>query len=320
LRVPWLTFPALAGALFSTGTPLPAQDLPEIREATIHSYCEPATVRIGEPFTLVVDIVHSGRQRVLLDVSQNDQDIELGDRWVLLDERRTVSLPLADEPGMQLTQARWRLLGLEPGEYELTALGADCVASGAVQRLDAVPAGLVLLGELIEGEDEARATVGFRDGVPEVSEPLRALVLLLGALVMVALCGGVLLLLRGRRRESIETPPSPLQKLSRVDPDDSEGARAAFFLLSNVVREAIDEQAGSVLEGLTDEEWIERRLEQNGVPPSQIERAAALLRSCESIKYGTQLPTRWAVEEALTEARELCSATPSEHRPEVQGS
>ena len=79
MRVPWLTFPALAGALFSTGTPLPAQDLPEIREATIHSYCEPATVRIGEPFTLVVDIVHSGRQRVLLDVSQNDQGLLGGD-------------------------------------------------------------------------------------------------------------------------------------------------------------------------------------------------------------------------------------------------
>lgn len=302
-------FAVLAGfALCATAA---AQDS-SIPDATIRSYCEPAQVRIGEPFTLKVDIVHSERQRVLIDQptagTSDSSGIELEDRWILHEERRSVSLPIGDEPGMKLTQVRWGLFGLEPGEYDLTALGADCVASGAVQRLDPVPASIVVLPELVEGEDAARALLGFRDERPETSDPRGLLTVIVGGLIALVLVFLVVLIVRTRRPKSESMRgPTPLERLSQIDPADAEHAREAFYLLSSVVRETLDREAGSALDGLTDEEWIDRRSISDGIARDRLDRASQLLRSCETVKYGAESPTRWAVEEALTEARALCA-------------
>jgi len=295
-------------------------------DAALESRCTPSEVHIGEPFTLQVDVLHDEDTRVLLDpprVLSADElgDIELGDRWVLLEDRSVVSLPIEGEPGRILTRARWRLLGLEPGAHELLAIGADTIRSGASARLEAAPVILNVLPELAEGEDEARALLGFREDAPVIAGPLDPLfglargALLAGIALWLGLAVfaiGLALVLRKRGRRAARDEPTALERLAAIDPADPEGAREGYFRLSRVVREELDQRAGGSLEGLTDEEWIARRREGNVLPAAQLERAAKLLRACEEVKYGAGMPTRWAVEEALAEARELCSAGASE--------
>lgn len=284
----------------------------EIPQATIQSYCQPQSVAIGEPFTLTVDIVHSAQQRVLLDRPSSGSDVQLGDRWIMLEDRKVLSLPLRDQPGMKLTQVSWRLFGLEPGDYGLPSIGADCVASGAVQRLDAVGATLAVRTELVEGEDEARALEGFRSEYPVVTDRVSLLLRWVGIVALACVLLLVAFLLKRRAaKPPVKAQAGPLERLAAIDPAAEQQAQEAFYLLSRVVRESIDEQAGARLDGLTDEEWIEHRRGQNGVASERIERAAKLLQSCEKVKYGAESPTRWAVEEALTEAKELCSSAPA---------
>ena len=59
------------------------------------------------------------------------------------------------------------------------------------------------------------------------------------------------------------------------------------------------------LSGCTDEEWIARRAKANGVPADRLERAAELLRTTERVKYGMEVPTRWAAQEAVEGARQI---------------
>jgi hypothetical protein len=283
----------------------------EIPDATIHTYCEPQNVLIGEPFTLTVDIVHARAQNALLDRPLGEEDLALSDSWVLLEKRSVISLPLRDQPGMQLTQARWRVIGLEPGSFELQGIGADCVASGAVQRLDPGLAKVVVTSELAEGEDEARALVGFRPAPPATETPLQTVQLgLAGLVALVVISLAVVFLRRRKEAPALAFASTPMHRLGMIDPSDETQSRQAFFVLSGAVRESLDEILGETLSGLTDEEWIEYHLEESGHERQRVEQAAVLLRSCERVKYGAEAPTRFAVEEAVSEARSLCSDIP----------
>ena len=285
------------------------------QEATLRAWCEPAEVVIGEPFDLYVDVVHPSEQRVFLDRPAEGEEESLGDAWITLAERRVLQLPLADEPGRSLTQARWRFLALEPGEHELPTVGADLILGGAVERLEAGTFRLRVLPELAEGEDEPRPLTGFREPPEPVASPLRrwglftvALLFLLGARTLLRLARRIA---GADRRETAGSGPTPRERLAVLEARDGE-ERETFYTLSRVVREALDAEATEpeALDGLTDEEWVARRRGRNGLAPERIERAAQLRATCVGVKYGARRPTRFAVEEALREARELCRAEP----------
>ena len=269
----------------------------------VRSWCEPEVVAIGEPFTLAIDVEHPAGGRVTFEV----EDLDLPDTWWIEEPRRVVSLALDDEPGRKFSRARWRLAGIEPGEHALP-LGGLVYHIDGMRNTREVPAALITLrGELAEGEDLPRSLAGFHEPPTggKTSLPWRWVFYpLFGMLIGLILWG-----LR-RSKEIVESRgPSPLQSLSALDPCDETMQRQSFFVLSRAVRETFDRELGAQLDGLTDEEWIEANDDWAGDGNARFERAALFLRSCERVKYGAETPTRWAVEEALKEARELCESS-----------
>ena len=292
----------------------------QVPDTSLEAWCEPAQVAIGEPFTLYLDALHPSEQRIFFDQPADGDADDFGLGWVVLEGRSVRRLSIADEPGRSLTRARWRLMALEPGELGLAAVGADSVLAGAIQRLDPVAASIHVRAELAEGEDVPRPPVGLREPpAPFGSSLYRGLLALLGLFLVLSArwWWRAWRFLRRGSGARAEAGPSPLERLAAVDVGGEGVQRETFFLLSHLVREALDAECGveagagagpASLDGLTDEEWIAARRERNGIAPERLERAARLFAQCEDVKYGGREPTRWAVEEALQEARSLCAA------------
>jgi hypothetical protein len=279
-----------------------------IAQATAKAYCTPSTVRIGEPFTLTLDIVHDSELRVLMHTPEESAGALFGDNWELLEEARTVRLPIGDGTGNELTQVRWRLFGLEPGEFELETMGADCVASGAVQRIPAQKASLAVGTELAEAEDASRGLLGFRELPPDVPEPLGKI--MRGAAIAGGGLGVLLFVLWMRRRKpqvALAEEATPLARLQGLDPTDEQGASNLYYELARCVRLAVDQTREETLMGSTDEEWLDHQRAQADLPTEFLERTRVLLDGCGQVKYASTQPTRWATEEALKQATDLCS-------------
>jgi len=282
---------------------------PQAAEAPeVNAWTEPSSVLIGEPFTLALDVLHPEGQRVLLDAPPEGGDV-FGDRWVVVEPRRVVRLPVGDGSGRTLTQARWRLIGLEPGEHELTTLGADAFVPGAVVRLEPALARVEVRGELASGEDAARPPAGFRE--PPSSSPRRWPGVLLAWVGLFGVAGlGVLglVIARVRRSSGGAAPVRPLARLAELDPGDDDRRRELYYQVSQLVRAAFDGASGVRRDGLTDDEWGPVILEGQRFARPDVERASALLRSCAEVKYANARPTRFAAEALLTEARALIEA------------
>ena len=292
-------------ALGALGPAAAAQEysarFPDVVEAT--TSLVPETAEIGEPLELVLDLVHPSSIRVRLDAEL----LEPGDGCDPLDERRVVTRPIAEQPGRSLTRARWSVCALEPGEHDLRPGGVEYEWGGTRQRIEAPPARVTIRHALADGEDAPRAPIGFREPPEERESPIDRL-FWIGGLVLAGLLA--LVAWRVLRRRSAPTPvgpPGPAERLAVLRTDDPEKLRELYYELSAVVREALDALAGEPLRGCTDAEWIERRSRANGIPRERLERAAELLSACERVKYGAEVPTRWAVDEALRAAREIVS-------------
>lgn len=297
----------LAREAWATPTEVPGG----LDEPEVHAYCIPETVAIGEPFTLHLDILHDSELRVLLEAPEGGgSDDEFGDSWVLLQPRRVVHLPLDDGTPRTLTQVRWRLFGLEPGELELPVIGADALTSGTVHNIEARTARVNVLPELAEGEDAPRPLQGFQPP-PLVEEgPL-------GTLLLVVLGGGLLLLgvlafllvrwfLWRRAAPRRSAGPTALDQLEGLDPSDEGSTRELHYALARLTRLSLDGPAHAARAGQTDEEWITTLRAAGALPTVLVDRAEVLLGKCAEVKYGASQPTRWAATEAWEEARALC--------------
>lgn len=264
----------------------------------------PAQAELGEPLELTLELVHPSDVRMRID-----ELVRLDDPWLLLEERRVRTRPFEGRPGFSVTTARWGVCALDVGEHELVVGGADYDWKDGPRRVEAPPVQVTVRGELADGEDAPRPTVGFREPPPEEAPRTRAL---LAVLALGAFAGAGLLVwiaLRRGRREPIAPSPTPRQRLLALRADGSEGFAELYYALSHALREVIDEQLGEPLAGCTDEEWIARRRARRGdLSPELVERAATLLGACERVKYGAEVPTRWAADEALGAARELATA------------
>ncbi len=282
-----------------------------VEQSTASAYCTPEQVAIGEPFTLFLDIVHDTKLRVLLDAPDGGGKADqFGDSWVVIEPRRVVHLPLNDGTGRTLTQVRWRMFGLEPGELALPVIGADALTSGAVQRIDSGMASIHVQPELAEGEDLARPMVGFLPA-PDVQEsPLGTIALVLFStlfLFFAILCGLLLRwFLKRKRSPGIATGPTPMAQLALLDPSDEAGVRDLHYSLAQLTRRALDGPGHELRVGKTDEEWIESLRAAKRLPEPIVERTQVLLLKCAEVKYGASTPTRWAATEAWEEAQAIC--------------
>jgi len=70
------------------------------------------------------------------------------------------------------------------------------------------------------------------------------------------------------------------------------------------------------LAGLTDEEWLAAREQDARSTVKEREVLAQLFARCAEVKYGQSEPTRWALEESLSAAKEL-ARTAVTVQPEV---
>ncbi len=273
-------------------------------ELEVSTRVEPEVVRIGQPFSVVVDVLHESGQ------SPRFEAFQASDLWWEEAPRRTVTLELRDQPGRSLTQLRYSLVGIESGEQTLELPSGSIDGLEAVKRVEVPAVHLTIQGELAEGEDAPRDLAGFPEA-PE-ARPSAMTLAAFGAGVVAlaaALLATVYLVRRALRGASSPRPHvrSAVEELMAFDSREESRAREAFALASRAVREAIDRDLGEALPGLTDEEWIDRRASEEPIAGHRIARACELLRSAERVKYGMEQPTRWAVDEVLGEAREVVS-------------
>ncbi len=263
---------------------------------TVTCRLTPEHVEIGQPLVLSCELVHPSEVRLRVD-----ELLDLGEPWLLLEERRVRTQPIGGRPGFSTTEARWSLCALDAGEHELLAGGAEYEWEGIPRRVEACSVSARVKGELAEGEDAPRPTIGFREPPPETEPPTQIFTLLL-AFLAVGAAGLTWGLTRRRRRTPPPAPPGPRERLAALRADDEEGLPELYYILSGAVREAIDRRCGQRLAACTDEEWVDRVRACEGLSTEELDRAAELLRACESVKYGAELPTRWAAAEAIEAA------------------
>ncbi len=276
-------------------------------EPELSVHVEPAQVKIGQPFAVVLDCVHDH------GAAPRFETLELDDLWWQSATRRIVTLPLSDQPGRDLTQVRWQLAGLEPGAHQLELPKAVFATGAAPLRLDLPPAEVEIEAELAEDEDAARDLAGFRPAPEQRPSAVDAAALAVGGLALALLSFVAFMLFtsaraRARRRSLVILPPTASELLAAIDASDPQQAREAFALASRATRACIDNLLKHDQSGLTDEEWIASQAGSNRLPASLLEDASALLRSAEQVKYGMVQPTRWAVEEVVKAAQALIEA------------
>lgn len=289
----------LLAALQAAGAPGTAPE--------VSAWVEPERVAIGEPFTLALDVIAGPDERVLLDPPAAERE-GFGLGFAVVEPRRVVRLDAGDGSGRVLTQARWRLFALEPGRHGLSTPGADVLRGGTARRVEAREATIEVEPSLAEGEDAPRPLAGFREPPPPTPRRWRGLLAGGAALLGLALVGGLgALALRGRGGAVAPAPPTPAERLARLDPGDDAGRQELHRELARCLREALDVAAGVDLAGCTDEEWVARQRELGRVPPASLERAAGLLAACGEVRYAGASATRFAAEERLAEARALCA-------------
>lgn len=260
---------------------------------------QPAEAAIGEPIDWILTVRHSARDAVRLA----DEDPLPDDTWVLVDGPR---FSTERAGGEATTRIRWTVFSLEPGERSLPEISAR-LDSGAEVRATH-PGTIVVRGELAADEDAPRPLTGFHD-VEERTGNGGALVAAITALLAAsAVLWFVLRKRRGQVTAPVLTPLERLDALGGKPADEPEVARAMVYELSSLLREAVDRRLDTPLPGLTDEEWLERVRENGVLGRDSVERLERLLGSCEDVKYGSRVPTRFAVAEALDEARRVLVA------------
>jgi hypothetical protein len=287
-----------------------------IEQSTASAYCTPEAVAIGEPFTLYLDILHDAKLRVLLDApAGGGEDDQFGPSWVVLESRRVVRLPLSDGTGRTLTQVRWRMFGVEPGDFEIPVIGADALTSGTVHRVDASVATIQVRPELAEGEDAPRPMVGFQPPPPAEDSPLGTIgLVVLGTVAFLFLTLLVLLVrwaLWRKDAPAAKQAPSPESQLAQLDPSDESAARELHYSLAQLTRLALGGKGRQTHAGQTDEEWVQSLREAGPLPQTLVDRTELLLAKCAEVKYGASTPTRWATTEAWEEARAICAEAKS---------
>ncbi len=270
---------------------------------------EPTTADIGQPVTLILTAEHVPSFEVELPKS-----VLPDDSWMLYEDAKKVTLPHPNRDGMSLTVVRWEIASLDSGERAIEFPDVRWSDGNSAGLTEVEAPKLNVYATLVEGEDEARPALMFRE--PTFAEPrIRNWPWVVGALAGVVLLA-VLLRFKRKAKPTEKLALSPRESLAALESRSGElGIRATYFELSRLVRSALDE-GGTDCAGLTDEEWLAVRETDARSSKEECEALAALFERCQEVKYAQAEPTRWALEEALATAQQRANGARTE-QPEV---
>lgn len=254
---------------------------------------------IGEPVDWVLEIVHARRGRP--DIVSENLEERLGASWAFLSG--PVILTRADErePGVsdrERSTFTWKLMALEAGERSAPAL---LLQADSGEQLEVLSDELLIKPALADGEDGPRPFAQFHEVEGGTVGSLTKLFgILIGSLLLLVIAG-VWLVRRARRRLGTDAPLVPISPRAAFDAlvssrsDDGAGVQRLAFELTGILRHALS--VGEA--GATDQEWLDAARGETSLAPEQLARAEAVLSACEQIKYGGQVPTRFAIDEML---------------------
>lgn len=221
------------------------------------------------------------------------------------------------DPAREISRRRWTLMALEGGTPELPALNFVVEVDGAKETVTSNPAPLQVAHALAPDEDAPRPLRAFR---PTPEPPARrwpGLVAGLAAVPLVLL--GAWVARRWRRRAP---PPPPRESASarlaaveRAFTDDPAHARDAACALTRLVREVVDERAGTPRAAWTDAEWIAVVARDESLPAAARSTVARLLTAAERWKYASESPSPLLWRETVNDARVAIEAIQSAPKP-----
>ena len=266
---------------------------------------EPASVEVGEPFELVLELEH-GRDEVAAALTPGT--LALDDSWLVLESLPARSAPVGERVRTTLA---WRVASLEPGERSLGEALAGFAFGEGVTRIQAGEARLAVRGVLAEGEDSPRPLTGFRGelGPAPAADRDRLVPVLALVALLAALGGGAWGLARRRRRARVLPPPTLAERLAEVAARAATGAaREGCYDLTRLLREHVDHLRRAERSALTDEEWLRQLAAAPDVPRAVLADLESVFARAERVKYAGEAPSPWALEELFAGARRALAA------------
>jgi len=270
-------------------------------EASARWRCEPASVAVGQPFTLVLELEH--------DASASALELVHGEpafdgSWVVLERRRARAVARGD--GASTTVVEWSVASLEPGERDLSAPLAGVAFAEDVTDVRVADAHLAVQGVLGSDEDAPRPLHEFPEGFVGAGEDPTSspLAWIVGSAVAAVAAALVALVLRRRRRTSRASMPTPLERLAALErAAKQEGGAEGCYALTRLLREAADRVSNRPRDGLTDQEWLTGLAALHELPSAVQEALADVLERAARLKYAGETATPWALEELFAGAR-----------------
>ena len=264
-------------------------------------------VRLGEPFTYTVTVVHAPDERWELRPLA-----ELGAFGL-----RTTARERTDQPNQSTTTFRLELALFELGEHRLPTLVFDVVGGGSARTAS-------VSGAMVEGlsslpPDAAANGAALMDIKPNADVPVRSyrlVWLLLGLLTLVAAGLWLRRYLANRRARLPPPPPRPLPERTReaLEALRAEGllakglVREYHFRLSEIVRSYLGERFGFEALECTSGELLGQveRLDPPGVEAHALQR---FVDQCDVAKFARADISPNASDWALAYAFALVDAT-----------
>jgi hypothetical protein len=284
-------------------------DAPEHVRARLE--CEPASAAIGEPVEWTLTVEHPASIAVKLP----EKDPLPDDSWVSLGDRRVMHEAAAG--GEERTRVRWRVMSLAAGSRALPEIEVDYDEDGSAHTVRTAPQVLDVRGELAADEDAPRPMKGFRPPPPGAEGALHWP--WIAALMIGVFAIAIWIFRRSRRKPAPILAATPLDRLAELEREiaaDAENLRRVAFGVSTLLRGAIDDFLREPRPGLTDIDWIARIENDERVPLGVRKSTARLLGDFEPVKYALRVPTRFAVDEILRDARGALEALSLAPRPE----
>jgi hypothetical protein len=296
---------ALALALLGAAPALPADAGPV--PARISPELSAEKVRLGEPFTYSVSVVHSPDERWELR-----PPADLGAFGL-----RSSARQRTDGPGQSTTTFRLEMALFELGEHTLPTLYFDVIGGGAARTAS-------VQGAMVEGlsslpKDAATNGAELMDIKPNADVPVRSYRLLWFVLALAALVVFAFWLRRALARRRERRPPPPPRPLVARTRDALEALRSAdlltkgmvreyHFLLSEILRGYLGERFSFEALECTSGELLREveRLDPPGVEPYLLQR---FVDQCDVAKFARAEISLAACDWALGYAFALVDAT-----------
>jgi hypothetical protein len=255
---------------------------------------------------LTLAVEHPSNVRVRLA----EKALALDDSWILLDTGGQWTAPDASDPTRSTTSWSWKVTSLEPGDRELPRVAIDYELDGNAKRLEASADPLSVKGVLAPEEDTQRPAKGFRPISIAEPKPRTWIAWAIGAAAVLALAYVAWRFAR-RRRKPREEAPSVAVRLAALETrplDSPDDVAAAHYVVTSLLREALDRRSPKPRAGWTDEEWLSAAradLAACGLSEDDLRALGELLIRCDEVKYGAARPTHWAARETIARAREF---------------